>query len=74
VLCPPLRETIGAVVGRPSGSRSGGNVMTNGRVHLKQGVYYTEKLVYKLVNRYLMPKANGDGRLPTAQSDVQYSL
>jgi hypothetical protein len=47
--------------------------MADGRVRLKQGDYYTQKLVYRLVNRYRMPKANGDGRLLTAQSDLQAS-
>jgi hypothetical protein len=31
--------------------------MADGRVRLKQGVYYTQKLV----NRYRMPKVSGDG-------------
>jgi hypothetical protein len=29
--------------------------MSDGRVRLKQDVYYTQKLVFKLVNRYCMP-------------------
>lgn len=57
VVYPPLRETFGLAVGRLSGSHSSdggdGIVMADGRVRLKQGVYYTLKLVYKLVNRYL---------------------
>jgi hypothetical protein len=48
--------------------------MEDGRFRLKQGVYFTQKLVYKLVNRYCMPEDSSDGRLQTAQSDVQYSL
>jgi hypothetical protein len=47
--------------------------MSDRRVGLKQDVYYTQKLVYRLVNRYHMPKANGDGHLLTAQTDMQYS-
>jgi hypothetical protein len=32
--------------------KGGRNVTTDRRVRLKQGVYYTQNLVYKLVNRY----------------------
>jgi hypothetical protein len=45
---------------------------TDRRVRLKQDVYYTRRLIYKLVTRCRMPKDNGDDRLPTAQSDVRY--
>jgi hypothetical protein len=47
VVYPPLTETIGSVVGKPSGSRSSDGVMDE-RVRLKRGVYYTQILVYKL--------------------------
>jgi hypothetical protein len=43
-------------------------MMADRRVRLKQGVYYSQKLVYKLVDKYRMPTANGDARLLTAQS------
>jgi hypothetical protein len=47
--------------------------MAGERVRLKQDVYFTQRLMYTLVNRYCMSKANGDSRLLTAQSDVEYS-
>jgi hypothetical protein len=40
-------------------------VMADGRACLKQGVYCTQRLVHKLVDRYRMPEASGDG--PTSK-------
>jgi hypothetical protein len=73
LLYPPYMETIGSVVGRKSGSRSSDRGGGNGRVRLKQGVYFTQRLMYILMNRYRVPEANGDGRLLTEQCDAEYS-